>query len=53
MDHLWDQLKKHYNDETTEYLKQISDGIKELNQTHKNYEIIGIKTRDCAKESHD
>lgn len=44
------QLKEHYNDETTDLLRGIKEGIDKLNQKHENYEIIGIKTRDCAKE---
>jgi len=43
------ELKEHYNDETTKLLSEIRDGIKDLNQRHENYELIGIKTRDCAK----
>ncbi len=43
------QLAVHFNHETTELLAEIRDGIIKLNQTHANYEIIGIKTRDCEK----
>lgn len=49
-------LREHYNDEITpilketqEVLKEIRDSISEVNQMHKNYEVIGIKTRECAK----
>lgn len=43
------QLAGHFNHETTELLTEIRDGIVRLNQKHDNYEIIGIKTRDCKK----
>lgn len=43
------ELKEHYNEDTTKILSDIRDSIKELAQIHKNYEIIGINTRDCAK----
>lgn len=42
------ELAGHYNHETTELLTEIRDGIVKLNQKHENYEVIGIKTRDCS-----
>lgn len=43
------KLAGHFNHETTELLTEIRDGISKLVQKHENYEVIGIKTRDCAK----
>lgn len=45
------KLAGYFNHDTTALLTDIRDAIQELNLTHKNYEIIGIKTRDCEKKS--
>ena len=39
------ELKHHYNHETTELLTEINEGIKDLNRKHEEYEKYGIKTR--------
>lgn len=43
-----DRLAGYYNHDTTKLLEDIRDELRDINQYHKNYEIIGIKTRDCA-----
>lgn len=44
-----DTLMSYYNHDTTALLTDIRDEMRKLNQRHDNYEVIGIKTRDCAK----
>lgn len=46
-----DMLNTHYNHDTTELLTEIRDEIRELNRRHENYEIVGIKTRACARHT--
>jgi gas vesicle protein len=43
------QLKQHYNEETTELLSRISEGIDRLNRKHDEWDKYGIVTRDCKK----
>lgn len=44
-----DKLASYYNHDTTALLTEIRDDLRKLRMTHDNYEIVGIKTRDCAK----
>ena len=43
------ELKNHYNEETSELLKEINNGIKEINTQHKIWNEVGIPTRKCKK----
>lgn len=50
-----DTLTAYYNHDTTELLTEIRDeirntnkGIEKLLQMHQNYDVIGIKTRECV-----
>lgn len=40
-------LQLHFNHETTEYLKNISEGVTKLNAKHEEWEKYGIPTREC------
>lgn len=41
------RLSEYYNHDTTPILTDIRDELRELTRIHQNYEIIGIKTREC------
>lgn len=45
-----ESLSAHYNHETTDLLKDIRDGIRQINAKHNEWDKYGINTRDCAKK---